>query len=468
MSVRSFAAAALAALLAFFVTVSPAAGQQSQPATEPPAEQAPKTPEEQIQELDQKVRVLARQIEIEKEAADAAKATAPVVAAGAGGFEIRSADSAFRVRIRGYLHSDFRKYLEDDARLGTDGFLLRRARPIVEATFFRIFDFRIMTDFGGGTAVVQDAYLDARFSKYFNLRTGKQKPPLGQERLLSATDILFIERALPTALVPNRDVGIQAYGDVTPWLAYNLGVFNGVIDGGSGDTDVTDSKDVVGRVVFAPFKANTNSALQTLQIGIGGSTGKEVGTLAAPGLAQIRSGGQLVWFRYRTDGTAPNTTLADGTRSRFTTQGQYYVGKLGLQAEYVKSSQAVRRAAVRDDVGQQSWQVTGSWVLTGETATGRAIQPRKAFDPAKGGWGAFEVVARANALTIGDEAFPVFANLDQAARKATAAGVGLNWYLNRNVKIATDYELTTFERGAANSGDRPDEHALFTRFQIAF
>lgn len=433
-----------------------------------PSPAAAQTPDEKIQELDQQLRILARQIEIEKEAADAAKATAPTVAAGAGGFEIRSADSAFRVRIRGYLHSDFRTYLEDEGRTGTDAFLLRRARPIVEATFFKIFDFRIMTDFGGGTAVVQDAYVDARFSKVFNLRAGKQKPPLGQERLLSATDILFIERALPTALVPNRDVGIQTYGDLTPWLAYNLGVFNGVIDGGSGDTDTADSKDVVGRVVITPFKADTKSALQTLQIGVGGSTGKESGTLAAPALAQIRSGGQLVWFRYRTDGTAPNTTIADGGRSRVTAFGQYYVGQLGLQAEYARSRHAVRRAAVSDRIEQQSWQATGSWVLTGETATGRAIQPRTAFDPSKGAWGAFEIVARANALTIGDEAFPVFANLDQAARQATAAGVGLNWYLNRNVKIAADYERTGFERGAAAGADRPDEHALFTRFQIAF
>jgi phosphate-selective porin OprO/OprP len=62
----------------------------------------------------------------------------------------------------------------------------------------------------------------------------------------------------------------------------------------------------------------------------------------------------------------------------------------------------------------------------------------------------------------------VFANLDQAARKATAGGLGLNWYLNRNVKIAADYELTRFDRGAANGADRPDEHSLFTRFQVAF
>ncbi len=304
--------------------------------------------------------------------------------AGAGGFELRSADSAFRLRIRGYLHADSRYYGGDDDNRGIDTFLLRRARPIVEATFFKIFDFRIMTDFGGGTAVVQDAYFDARFAKVFNLRAGKQKPPLGQERLLSATDILFIERALPTALVPNRDVGVQVYGDLAPWLTYQVGVFNGVIDGGSGDVDTADSKDVVGRLLFSPFKTGGHERLQSLTIGIGGSGGKEVGTVAAPALAQLRSGGQLVWFRYRTDGTVPNTTVADGSRTRFTTHGQYYLGQLGLQAEYVVSRQEVRRATTADEIEQQSWQLTGSWVLTGETATGRAIAPRKPFAPGKG------------------------------------------------------------------------------------
>ena len=232
--------------------------------------------------------------------------------------------------------------------------------------------------------MVQDAYLDARFAKVFNLRAGKQKPPLGQERLLSATDILFIERALPTALVPNRDVGVQVYGDLAPWLTYQVGVFNGVIDGGSGDVDTADSKDVVGRLLFSPFKTGGHERLQSLTIGIGGSGGKEVGTVAAPALAQLRSGGQLVWFRYRTDGTVPNTTVADGSRTRFTTHGQYYLGQLGLQAEYVVSRQEVRRATTADEIEQQSWQLTGSWVLTGETATGRAIAPRKPFAPGKG------------------------------------------------------------------------------------
>src|SRR5262245_41935003 len=96
------------------------------PASPPPpsaAPEAPQTPEQRIEALDQQIRILARQIEIEKEAQSAAQAAAPTVSAGTAGFDIHSADGAFRVRIRGYLHSDFRKYLDDDAKLGTDQFL---------------------------------------------------------------------------------------------------------------------------------------------------------------------------------------------------------------------------------------------------------------------------------------------------------------------------------------------------------
>jgi phosphate-selective porin OprO/OprP len=456
-----------AAILAWATTVF---AQTTPPAEAPPAEAAaaPLTTEEKIEQLDQQIRILARQIEIEKEAATAAAATAPAAGAGAGGFELRSADGAFRIRFRGYLHADSRLYGEDEGARGVDNFLLRRARPIFEATTFRIFDFRIMPDFGGGTTALQDAYVDARFARRFNVRFGKTKAPVGQERLASATELLFIERALPTALVPNRDVGLYAYGDLTPWLAYQAGVFNGVIDGGSTDGDATDSKDVVGRLVVSPFRASKHERLQPLSVGFAVTGGRETGTVAAPALAQFRSGGQLVWFRYRGDATAAGTTIADGRRTRFATSGQYYAGPLSLQAEHVIARHDVRRAAAADRLQHDSWQVTGAWVLTGETATGRGIVPRRAFDYARDSWGAWEIVARVNTLTLDDDTFPTFANIDNSARSAKAAGVGLNWYLNRAVKISADYELTRFDGGAAGGADREDEHAIFTRFQIAF
>ena len=133
------------------------------------------------------------------------------------------------------------------------------------------------------------------------------------------------------------------------------------------------------------------------------------------------------------------------------------------------SRQDVRRAAAADEIEQQSWQLTGAWVLTGETATGRAIAPRKPFDPGKGAWGAFEIVARANALTVDDAAFPVFANPDASARAGDRR--------RRRPQLVPESQREDCRRLRADAlrsrrrspaADRPDEHALFTRFQIAF
>ena len=66
-----------------------------------------------------------------------------------------------------------------------------------------------------------------------------------------------------------------------------------------------------------------------------------------------------------------------------------------------------------------------------------------------------------------DKTFPVFANPASVARSARAWAVGLNWYLNKNLRVMLDYERTKFDGGAA-TGDREDENILFSRFQIAF
>jgi phosphate-selective porin OprO/OprP len=148
-----------------------------------------------------------------KGAASKAK-KAPVFTAGREGFSLKSADGSYQLRIRGYLQGDGRFFADDQERANTDSFLLRRVRPILEGTVAKHFDFRIMTDFGGGTATVQDAYIDARFWPEAKLRVGKYKPPVGLERLQSGSELLFVERGLPTNLVPNRDVGAQIHGDL--------------------------------------------------------------------------------------------------------------------------------------------------------------------------------------------------------------------------------------------------------------
>ena len=438
-------------------------------AQEPPAEETteetaeaeePKSVEERLDELDQKIRVLDRKGELDKEQAAEKAKTAGQATAGKDGFALKSADGNFQLKIRGYTQLDGRFFREDDQRPANDTFLLRRIRPNIEGTVFKIFDFRIMPDFAQGQTTLFDGYLEGRFSPAFKVRAGKFKPPVGLERLQSATDTFFVERAYPTALVPSRDVGIQISGDVAGGgLNYAVGYFNGVPDGvNGGDVDAEDDKDVAARLFFTR---------KGLGIGIAASQGSTTGSLTATGLPAYRTPGQQTFFSYRTDGTAPNTAFADGDRTRLSPQGYLYIGQFGLLAELVQSSQEVRRGTVVEELENEAWQVAASWVLTGGEPSFRGVNPKTVFDPAANTWGAFELVARISSLEVDDDAFPLFANPASAASAADSIGLGFNWYLNRNLKVMLDYERTEFEGGAA-TGDREDENVLFSRFQIAF
>src|SRR5687768_17152849 len=64
-----------------------------------------KTTEEAIEELAAEIKILARQVELDKEAAAEKARTVAQPAASRSGFSVQSADGNFRLRLRGYLHS---------------------------------------------------------------------------------------------------------------------------------------------------------------------------------------------------------------------------------------------------------------------------------------------------------------------------------------------------------------------------
>jgi phosphate-selective porin OprO and OprP len=430
-------------------------------------------------QLVQNVRVLQRRLEIKDEEAAAAASTTPIVTAGEKGFSLASKDGAFAFKLRGLIHADARDFQDDETlAANVDTFLLRRVRPTIEGTVFGIYDFRFAPDFAGSRTVLQDAYIDARFSPKAKLRVGKFKQPFGLERLQSASDIRFIERALPTNLAPNRDVGVQLHGDVLGnRVNYALGVFNGVIDGGSSDgasdADNNGDKDFAARVFVQPFLTSDNFALRGLGVGLAASYVDQAGNAAATQLPTYRTPGQNGFFSYRTGATP---TIADGERLRWSPQLTWYYGSWGFSSEYIRVSQDVARTIAgvtrSDTLDHDSWQVAVNWVLTGEEASFVAVKPRAPYKIGEPGWGAWEFVARASELDVDDATFAggaqSFADPNAAASDAQAWSVGVNWYLNRHLKWAFDYEQTRFDGGAASGADRPDEKVVFSRLQIAF
>jgi phosphate-selective porin OprO/OprP len=367
-----------------------------------------------------------------------------------------------------------RFFVNDKNDALTNQFTFRRARINFEGTVFKYFDFRVLPDFAGSQVILFDAYVDANFISEAKLRVGKFKPPVGLERLQSATALSFIERAQPTNLVPNRDFGVQLFGDLLNGaLGYQLAILNGAPDGSNPAVgDVNDDKDFAGRIFALPFKDLSIDPLKGLGVGFAGSFGRQRGNATTPDVPTFKTFGQATFFQYSgavaATMTAParGPTIAFGQRDRWSPQAYYYVGPFGLLAEYVNSTQTVRRDNASGRISNDAWQVSASYLLTGENATYKLVNPAQPFDPFSNKWGAWQVAARYGQLHVDSDAFTGgFASASTSARRDKEWVVGVNWYLNKNIAWIFNYAHSDFS-GGFGTGDRPSESALETRVQL--
>lgn len=438
------------------------------------------------EELDQRIKILERQLEIQQEEAAAKAKDATTASASEKGFSLKKGD--FELKINALAQIDGRFYLDDGPTASqpaapsfSDGFRARRLRPTLQGTLGKLVAFRFTPEFAGdGTGLassIVDAYFDLKFDPAASLRIGKQKGPVGLERLQSGGSITFIERGYPTELVPNRDVGVALYGDLfNSTVNYTVGLFNGTRDGRDIDGADSDNRhEVAGRLFTEPFK-NSPGALQGLGFGVGGSTGTRItrngATITNP--AQYRTPGQNTFFQYA------GTVFANGTQTRISPQAYWYFNSLGLLAEYVTSEQELTNSVTTGTPAvttvtegkftNKAYEVTVSYVLTGEDASYKGVvKPKNSYTVGGKGWGAFEVAARYGQLDIDDDTFTEgFANANTAASKATSYGIGVNWYLTPNAKLVLDYDTSKFDGGGASGQDRLDEKTLFTRLQITY
>jgi phosphate-selective porin OprO/OprP len=308
--------------------------------------------------------------------------------------------------------------------------------------------------------VVQDAYVDTVFAPAFRIRAGKGKTPFGLERLHSASNLLFFNRALPTALVPNRDIGIQLLGDISGGLvSYLGGVMNGVPDGGSADADTSDGKDVSGRFIVRPFNKLTTSPLKGLGLAISGSNGRQSGATALPTFRTQSL--EQPYFSY-------SGASASGVRTRYSPQAFYYYKAFGGFAEYVHTNTPIQKGSIREEIPHDAWQVAGSLVLTGEAATdaGAGVRPRANFDFGNGHLGAFQVAARFHTLRVDHRALSLGLATPGSSTKADAWTLGLNWYLTGNFRYTFNFERTVFDGNP--DGPRKAENAFVLRTQVNF
>ncbi len=359
------------------------------------------------------------------------------------------------VTFSGYLQADGR-WLSGARQPMPDGFVLRRARFIVDAALPSGWHLRLQPDFGQGRVLVQDAFVGLERGDVL-LRAGRFRPNYGLERVQSSSTLLFPERSLINSLAPSRALGAQlrwtrgAWTLATGGFRTPIGTDAAAIDT-DGDVEATigSGHDLLLRAAWSWRRVARYVDLQTSLL-----DGRERGTLESPAMARILTVGQQPIAAFRNDGTAAGTVVASGTRRRVSVGTIVGTGRTMLALEGAMLSQ---RGALN---GSDGTVTTMGYVLrAGRVWNGRQL-PSQEIVPASAR-GAIEAGLRVAALgNWGDGAGALLST--RSDRRVASAGLALGWVPGSLTRLSVAYDITTTDRLR-----HVLEHALMLRVQQAF
>lgn len=143
---------------------------------------------------------VAEKEEIKKQVTEATKDTVKVKT-GSSGLKVESQDGAFKFQVGGRVMVDTAIYDKDKTSLGSAA-EIRRARLFAKGTVYNDWFYKAQIDFA---------------SDDVKITIGNQKEPFSLEELTSSKYITFMERGLPNAFSPGRDIGISASTHGEKW-----------------------------------------------------------------------------------------------------------------------------------------------------------------------------------------------------------------------------------------------------------
>ncbi len=402
------------------------------------------------------------------------------------GLELTTPHKDFRVHIGGRVQFDSSWY-DADANVQNninrpyeDGVDFRRARLRADGTMYEVIDWATEYDFvnavrvrnADGTAPQDigvtgftDLWVQLKHLPILgNVRVGNQKEPIGMEHLTSSRWLPFMERsynqdAFYGGLFNGFTPGIQAFDNYADECGlWAVGLFkptDNVFAYNASDGDVA----VTGRITRLPWYEYEGASL----LHLGGAARYSTSVRDQVRFRTrdaIRSGIATVW-------PVPADTgflIADG-KSYLNGELAGVHGPWTLQAEYLVAFVHDAQPPGGPPPGPADPIYHGGYVqlfyfLTGEhdnynrkTAVFERVIPHENFFWVRdcngnlgGGWGAWQVGARYNYLDLNDQGLN-----GGILHNAT---LGLNWYLNPNVKMQFNYMATHREAALpAGAGD---------------
>jgi len=313
-----------------------------------------------------------------------------------------------------------------------------------------------------------------------NVRIGQFRQPLSMEAMTSVRDLMFLERAIPFALIPFRQIGVMAFNtafdDNATWAAsvYRFptdGYGNAYSEGGYGTSY---------RLTGIPLSDDYTH--EVLHFGFGYSYNK---------FGHLPNGNHFFGFRAQPEVGYNVDQLGAGgffgpilaSTGNFLSATSDHI--FNLEAAYARKSFLFQSeffdVMVQDPVGDQNYTgayAQAAYVLTGEHhkynkkagAFGRVV-PK--CNLGANGWGAWELAGRWSYIDLRDtpnafspgQPFPPVNGVSPSY--LTDLTGGLNWYWNAYAKMQFNY-IHAFQKTKGAPSPNSDTNIFAIRTQFDF
>ncbi|WLD13037.1 OprO/OprP family phosphate-selective porin [Planctellipticum variicoloris] len=366
------------------------------------------------------------------------------------GFTLETPDQQYQFRVRALTQVDGKFFTPTDQEPARSGLYIPRFRVYFEGQLTELFEYELSLQRSvEGAFDILDANTNFRINEGLQFKVGRSIAPYSfawydhlEQYYITPERGLF---ALNFGLA--RQSAVIAHGRLNDdQFQYAIG---GTLGQLAGLADTNATRDAVGYFNARPF-LHTDSAPWFQFLNLGGSLA--VGRQAYEGSAlplrtslqtsendEAAQAASSIFLEFN-DGV-----VATGRRIQGSLHASWYAGPFSLEAEWYSArfQLAADPAAEAVTIPISGFDVTLGGFVTGETVEKRGVVvPLRPFTPQSGGGpGAVELFGRYSHLQLSNRVFT--AGLADAAdwtNRAAITDIGLNWYLNRFVRLTFDWQ----------------------------